>query len=89
LVLKGCNEVSTQLSLLQAEQAQLIQSFFIGEVLRPSDRLSGPPLDLLQSLHVFLVLSAPGLDAVLQMGPHEGRVEGNNSFSLLAIPLLM
>jgi len=25
-------------------------------------------------------LSVPGLDKVLQMGPHNGRVEGNNHF---------
>jgi len=39
---------------------------------------SWPPLDPLQQPHVFPVLGAPGLDAVLQMGPHEGRAEGDN-----------
>jgi len=27
---------------------------------------------------MFLVLRAQGLDAILQMGLHEGRIEGNN-----------
>lgn len=32
-VLEGCSEVSPEPSLLQAKQAQLLQSFFKGEVL--------------------------------------------------------
>ena len=36
-VLEGHNEVSLELSLLQAEQAQLPQPVFIGEVLQLSD----------------------------------------------------
>ena len=70
-VLEGHNEVSLEPSLLQAKQAQFPQPFLIGEVLQPSDHLSGPPLDLLQELHVLPVLGAPGLDTVLQMGPHK------------------
>ncbi|KAK4832298.1 LOW QUALITY PROTEIN: hypothetical protein QYF61_021697 [Mycteria americana] len=49
-----------------AEQPQLSQPVLIGEVLQPSDYFHGPPLDLLQQLHVLLVLRAPELDAVLQ-----------------------
>jgi len=52
-VLEDANEVSPQPFLLQAEQAQFPQPFFIGEVLQPSDRLHGPPLD---PLHILLVL---------------------------------
>ena len=48
-------------SLLQTEQAQLPQPFFIGEVLQASDYLHGPRLDPLQQHHIFLVLEAPGL----------------------------
>ena len=66
-VLEGHNEVSPELSFLQAKQAQFPQLFSIGEVLQPSDHLSGPPLDLFQEFHIFLVLGAPGLDVVLQM----------------------
>ena len=73
-------------SFLQAAQAQLPQPVFIGEVLQPSDHLCGPPLDPLQQLPVFLVQGAPDLDSVLQMGPHEGRVERDNH---LPVPFLM
>ena len=55
-VLESCNEVSPEPSLLQAKQAQFPQPFLIGEVLQPSDHLSGPPLDPLQELHVLPVL---------------------------------
>ncbi|KAK4827897.1 hypothetical protein QYF61_022320 [Mycteria americana] len=64
--LKGCNKVSPGASLLQAEQPQLSQPFFIGEVLQPSDLFCSPPLDLLQQVHVFPVLRAPELDAIFQ-----------------------
>ena len=70
-VLEGRNEVSLQPSLLQAKPAQFPLPFLIGEVLQPSDHLSGPPLDPLQELHILPLLGAPGLDAVLQMGPHK------------------
>ena len=54
--------------LLQAKQTQLPQRFFTGGVLQPSDHLHGPPLDLLQKLHILLVMGAQELDAVLQVG---------------------
>jgi len=47
-------------------------------VLQPSDHLCGPPLDPLQQLHVLLVLRAPELDAGLQVGSLQSRVEGWN-----------
>ncbi|KAK4825592.1 hypothetical protein QYF61_000681 [Mycteria americana] len=62
----------------RAEQPQLSQPFLIGEVFHPSDHFHGPPLDLLQQLHVFPVLRTPELDAVLQVESHQGRVEGQN-----------
>ncbi|KAK4825808.1 hypothetical protein QYF61_002413 [Mycteria americana] len=65
-ILKGCNKVSLQPSLLQAEQPQLSQPVFTAQVLQPSDHFCGPPLDSLQQVHVFPVLRAPELDAVLQ-----------------------
>ena len=66
------------------------QPFFIREMLQVPSYLCGPPLDPLQQLPVFLVLGAPDLDAVLQMGPHKGRVERDNHLlALLATPLLM
>ncbi|KAK4827923.1 hypothetical protein QYF61_022371 [Mycteria americana] len=66
-ILKGCNKVSPGASLLQAEQPQVSQPFFTGEVLQPSDHFCSPPLDPLQQLHVFPVLRAPELDSVLQL----------------------
>ncbi|XP_051464398.1 T-box transcription factor TBX15 isoform X3 [Apus apus] len=60
---------------------QLCQPVFIGEGLQPSCNLLGPPLDSLQELHVLLVLGAPELDTVLQVGSHENRVEGENHLS--------
>ena len=72
------NDVTSQPSLLQAEQAQLPQPVFVEEVLQPSDHLRAPSLDPLQQLLVFIALGAPDMDVVLQMGPHEGRVERDN-----------
>ncbi|KAK4814100.1 hypothetical protein QYF61_008195 [Mycteria americana] len=77
-ILEGCSKVSPQPSLLQAEQPQLSQPVLVGEVLQPLDHFHGPPLDLLQQLHVLLVLRAPELDAVLQVRSHQSRVEGQN-----------
>ncbi|KAK4827794.1 hypothetical protein QYF61_021747 [Mycteria americana] len=37
-----------------------------------------PPLDSLQQVHVLLMLGAPELNAVLQVGSHKSRVEGEN-----------
>jgi len=53
-VLEGSSEVSLKPSLPQPEQPQLSQPVLTGEVLQPSDHFGGPPLDLLQQLHVFL-----------------------------------
>ncbi|KAK4830276.1 hypothetical protein QYF61_009369 [Mycteria americana] len=70
-VLEGCYKVSLEPPLLQAEQPQLSQPVFIGEVLQPSDHLHGPPLDSLQQVHVLLMLEAPELNTVLQFWtPH-------------------
>lgn len=44
-VLKGCNKVTLEPYLLQAEQPKHSQPFLMGKVLQPSDQLHGPPLD--------------------------------------------
>ncbi|XP_053932310.1 coiled-coil domain-containing protein 91 isoform X1 [Cuculus canorus] len=54
------------------------RSFLIGEVLQHSAHLCGPPLDPFLQAHVFPVLKAPELDAMLQVGSHKTRVEGQN-----------
>jgi len=90
-LLEGHSEVTPEPSLLKAEQFQFPQPFFTGEVLQLSDYLHGHPLDSLQQLHLHIipVLGAPGLDIVLQMGPHKGRVEGDNCLSLPTGPLFL
>lgn len=65
-----CDEVT--LSLLLDEKTQLVQSFLIDQVLQPFDNLHGPPLDLLQSICIFLDLWGPELDTKLQMWPAKG-----------------
>ncbi|KAK4828307.1 LOW QUALITY PROTEIN: hypothetical protein QYF61_025319 [Mycteria americana] len=65
-------------SLLQAEQPQLSQPVFIGEVLQHPYHLCGPPLGSLQQVHVLLMLGAPQLNTVLQVGSHKSGVEGQN-----------
>jgi len=77
-VLEGCNKVSLQPSLLQAEQPQLPQPFFKAELLQTSNHFSGPPLDPLQQVHSFPVLRAPELDTELQVRSHQSRAEGQN-----------
>jgi len=74
----SCSEVTPEPSLLQSEQPQLPQPVLVGEVLQPSDHLRGPPLDLLQHIHVLLMLGAPELDAGLQVGSQESGVKGQN-----------
>lgn len=75
--MEGHDEVSLQLSLFQAEQLQFIQPVF-AEVIQSLAHLRDPLLDPLQNLHTFSVLGAPDLDAVRQLGLHEGRVERDN-----------
>jgi len=89
-VLEGCNEVSLELFLLQAKQAQLPQPFFIGEMLQPSDHLQGPPLHLLQQLHISCAgdpRSGCNIPEVASQG--HSRKATIPSLSLLATPLLM
>ena len=57
--------------------------FFIEEALQPSDHLHGPPLNPLQKLHIFPMLGAPDLEAIVLMEPYKGRAEG---YSHLLLP---
>ena len=79
----------SSLSLLQAEQTQFSQPISIGEVLQPHSNLCGPLQNLLQQLHILLVLWVPDLDTGLPMGLHKGRVERNTPLPLPAAILLM
>jgi len=53
-------------------------------MLQPSDHLCGSPLDPHQQLHILPVLEALDLDTVLQMRPHEGRLDGHNHLPISA-----
>ena len=79
-----CSPHSLFFFSFQAEQAQLLQPVLIGQVLQPLDCLHGPPLDPPQQLHILPVLGASALDTVVQQGPHESRVEGDNHLPVLA-----
>jgi len=70
--------VSLEPSLLQTGQPQLSQLFFIGEVFQPSDHFCGASLDFLQHVHVLLVLWAPELNTLIQVGSHRSRLVGQN-----------
>lgn len=44
---------------------------YIGEMLQPPDHLCSPPLDSVLQLHILLMmLGAPELNTVLQVGSH-------------------
>jgi len=79
-ILQGHNEVSPQPSLFRAEQGQFVQPILVEDVLQSLEYFHGPPLYPLQKLHIFPVLGSPDLEAVLQLGTHKGRVEGDNHF---------
>jgi len=57
---------------------QLSQPVFVGELFHPLDHFCGPPLDVLQQVHVFAVLRILHLDAVLQVRSHQCRAEGQD-----------
>ena len=88
-LLEGHNEVSPESFSIQAQQAQLPQSSFMGEMFQSSDNLCGPPLGQFQQLCILPVLEVPGLDTILQMGSHKGRVEGDNHPPLPADPAVL
>lgn len=57
-----------------SQQPQLSWPFFTGEELQPSEYPHGPPVDLLQQLHVFLELRATELNIGLWVGSHKSRI---------------
>ncbi|XP_068785779.1 uncharacterized protein [Struthio camelus] len=64
-ILVHIDQITSQSSLLQAEQAQLPQPFLIGEMLQSLNHLCSPPLDS-SSATFSLVLGSPELDTGLQ-----------------------
>ena len=78
------NEASPLPSLFWVEKAQFLKPVFIGAVFQPLDHPYSFPLDPLQKLHVFPVLGDSDLHAILPLGPHEDRIEGDNHLPLAA-----
>lgn len=66
------DKLLSHLSLLQAKQAQLPQSFLRRETCQTHDHLCSPALDNLQELFFFYELRSLELDTALQMRPHQG-----------------
>ncbi|PKU44630.1 hypothetical protein llap_5066 [Limosa lapponica baueri] len=66
----------------ETEQTQVPQPFLIREMLQAPHHLCSPLLSPLQQFPVHLELGSPELDMVLQMGPHQGRVEKEDKQSL-------
>ena len=56
LILKGHYQVTSEPSLLQAEQPQLSQPVLIGEEIHPLYHFCGTPLHVLQQVHISPVL---------------------------------
>lgn len=65
-------------SLLKAEQTQLCQPFLKKELLQPPNHLYYLLLDLLQELHISLVLWSTELDSKLKMWPFQAWEEGQD-----------
>ena len=80
-ILEGHNEVCLQTSLFQAEQALFPQPVFAGEGLQSLWPSSGPSP---KTPHLSCA-GAPDSDAVLHMGHHYGRTEGDNHIPLPAV----
>jgi len=88
-VLEGCNKVSTEPSLLQAEQPQLSQPFPLGEVLQPSHHFCGPPLDLPQQVLSCAGGSRAGCRTPVGVSQEWSREAGSPCLDLLAMLLLV
>jgi len=76
------NKVSPQPPLLQTKQPQLPQSLLIRLVLQTPHQPHCPSLDTLRYLHVPLVVRGPKLNTVLQVQPHQCRVQGQSPHHL-------
>jgi len=77
-MLKGHYQVSLKPSLSQAEQPQLSQPVFIGEIFHSLDPFCCPPMDVFQQVYVSPVLRTPYLDKVLPLRSHRQRAKGQD-----------
>ncbi|KAK4831678.1 hypothetical protein QYF61_018675 [Mycteria americana] len=74
------DEVSPQPPFLQAKQPQLPQPLLIRLLLQTLHQLRCPSLDSLQPLNVPLVVGGPKLNTVVEVRPHQCRVQGHDHF---------
>jgi len=72
------DKVPPQPPLLKTKQPQFPQPLLIRLVLQTPLEPRCPPLDTLQHLEVFLVVRGPKLNTVLQVRPHQCRVQVHN-----------
>ena len=75
--MKAYSQVSPKPSILQSKLPQLSQSLLTGEVFHPSNHFCGHPVDVLQQVHISLVLRTPLMDTVLQVESHQCREAGS------------
>lgn len=64
-------------------------AYALTSVFQPTEHLCGIPLESLQQAHVLLVLRAPDLVAVPQVGFHKSRGETVTSLTWLMVTLLL
>ncbi|KAK4818014.1 hypothetical protein QYF61_004127 [Mycteria americana] len=64
----------------KAKQPQFPQPLLIRLVLQTLHQLRCPSLDTLQHLNVLLVVRGPKLNTVLEVRPHQCRVQGHDHF---------
>ena len=76
--MKGSSQVTSQPSLLQAEQPQLSACPHRRGVPFCGSFFCSYSLDTLQEVHISPALRSPHLDTVLQVRPHQHRAEGQN-----------
>lgn len=87
--MKSSNKLSSKPYLLQTAQPHLSLCLHRGDF-HSSNKFHGPPLDLLQQVHVIPVLRIPELNTGLWAVSHQTEVEGENfCFDLLSTLSLM
>jgi len=72
------DKVSPQPSLFQTKQSQFHQPLLIRLVLQTLHQPHCPSLDTLQHVNVLLVVRGPKLNTVLEVHPHQCRVQGHD-----------
>jgi len=79
-ILEESNKISPHSSSPQTKQPEFLQSLLIGHTLQALHKPCCPSLDLLQYLNVLSLLRCPKLNTVLEVRPHQCRVQGQDDF---------